>query len=192
MHAAIKFIETHVHTRTFFAQVLPPWDVVPDHPTSTMSRYEILASDLGVTDNRELREFTLAYGHVCRLMRKDRLAINKVYVLEYHADSSIKKAYEQQKVDFERAGKDVTETWIFHGSSSAGINGISQQGFKVGGRDKGVDIKNGKVHGFGVYASIAPATALQTYSTESKMVRTTYNFKSFKYLGSLFLVVSLI
>ena len=45
---------------------------------------------------------------------------------------------------------------VYHGTKASNIEGIMTGGFKIGGDD--VAVKNGQVHGKGVYAATGPQT----------------------------------
>lgn len=49
---------------------------------------------------------------------------------------------------------------MFHGTSSAVIDKIAAEGFKIGGQD-GIPVASGAVHGPGVYVSEDPSFAMR-------------------------------
>ena len=61
---------------------------------------------------------------------------------------------------FSSAGRPTDEVWVFHGTSSAALYDIAAKGFAVGGATAGVDVRNGTVHGSGVYTAIGPDTPI--------------------------------
>lgn len=56
---------------------------------------------------------------------------------------------------------EIEELLMFHGTSAATIPLIAKDGFKVGGGDDGVQVKNGAAYGKGVYLSEDPAFAMR-------------------------------
>jgi hypothetical protein len=67
------------------------------------------------------------------------------------------------------AGKDFNPIWIFHGSAPENIPKIMEEGFRVGGKQYPKSqhwqggkfpVKNGAVHGEGVYSATGPNTPM--------------------------------
>jgi cold shock CspA family protein len=128
-----------------------PWKTRETRFADGVIKYEITREALqSGEDSREQEEFNFACGQMLRL--GDGMRVRQVDVYE---SPFVKTMYESKK---ERMPSS-RELWVFHGS--AAIEAIMTEGFKVGGRDYGISVRNGALHGHGVYTATGPKTPMQ-------------------------------
>eukprot|EP00467_Chlorarachnion_reptans_P008600 CAMPEP_0114492230 /NCGR_PEP_ID=MMETSP0109-20121206/3438_1 /TAXON_ID=29199 /ORGANISM="Chlorarachnion reptans, Strain CCCM449" /LENGTH=448 /DNA_ID=CAMNT_0001669047 /DNA_START=109 /DNA_END=1455 /DNA_ORIENTATION=- len=112
---------------------------------------------------REGLEYNIAYGQLAKMLRHgdtdkrfasilDRVDMN--FIELYHSHE-VAARFEATRVAFARTMKTKC-LWVFHGTNADNVEEIMTKGFKVGGVDTGIDIKNGAAFGNGVYTSLSP------------------------------------
>lgn len=99
--------------------------------SNTVHLYSISMASLSYQDTREMREFSVACQHFCRLSGKPVSSVRQVDVIEYVHPHEVTQRYQDQKRAFQLAGKNDPDIWTFHGSSDEGVRAIVQHGFKV-------------------------------------------------------------
>lgn len=167
-------------TGKYFAQrpirrtMMPPnqacWALLSSSPAPGVRLYSISKDAVSDgLDTKELREYNQACGQFSRLLPERQGDILSVDVIVYDDGVAPLSHFLAKKNEFIESGIPDMEMWVFHGSSSEGINGIVREGFKVGGRDVPLASKR-MSFGMGVYSAIGPATPIG-YSGASKTVR---------------------
>jgi len=132
-----------------------PWAAAGSPQPGGATKHEVRAEDLRDGANtREQDEFNFACGQLERLRGGRRGApVRKVDVYESPA---LDAAYAAAAA----ALPGSREVWVFHGTDAASVVRIMASGFKVGGKDAGVGVANGSVHGHGVYTATGPDTPM--------------------------------
>ena len=54
----------------------------------------------------------------------------------------------------------IVEEWVFHGTYNEVVFKIIEQGFKIGGKDDGVNIRHGTALGHGIYTAEGPTAPM--------------------------------
>lgn len=120
--------------------------------------------------SRETEEFNIACGHYSRLLRSQAADVLRVEAIEYSdGDGSVAERFRKCREDFAVRGLSTAEIWVFHGTNSAAVRQIIQNGFKVGGTDPTVPVRNGASYGKGVYTAVSPGTPMG-YGVESRSI----------------------
>merc|ERR1719273_1047892 len=83
----------------------------------------------------------------------------EVTQVDYCVNSQLFERYEKFKHGMAIMGESVEEHLTFHGTSNVAIEGILQEGFKIGGQ--GVKVATGSRYGQGVYTSEDPEFAMR-------------------------------
>lgn len=91
----------------------------------------------------------------------------QVSKVEYIYNVALKERYLKKKEEFKKGATPQEERFVFHGTDTAAIASISNEGFKIGG--VGVRIKCGAVYGEGVYTALNPDISV-AYSKKSNMM----------------------
>lgn len=131
-----------------------PWKIPGESLGKGIMKYSLREETRGSEDSYENDQFNRAYAQFVKLCGKN----HTVTMVEVYESSSVEAAFEAKKDEFKRAGKPDVVKWVFHGTSERDIAPIMKGGFKVGGNEVGV--KNGAVHGKGVYAASGPNTPM--------------------------------
>ena len=85
--------------------------------------------------------------------------IRSVEMVWFFSSRNARTRYEDCKQRFKAEGRSTQERWVFHGTPrEEWALSIMAEGFRVGGQN-GHPIKNGDVHGQGVYTDQSPSTA---------------------------------
>ena len=117
------------------------------------TKHEVRAGDLrDGANSREQDEFNFASGQLERLRGGARGS--SVRQVDVYESPALDAAYAAAAA----ALPGSREIWIFHGTPS--VDPIMASGFKVGGKDEGVGVANGSVHGHGVYTATGPDTPM--------------------------------
>ena len=136
--------------------------ITPSSPGPHVLLYTVTSDSVrGSVESTELHAFNDACGHFTRLLTgRSATAVSTVECICYEHSSPVLKRFKAKKEAFKAAGIDLTEQWVFHGSSAKGIAGIVKDGFKVGGKDAGISAVNGTAYGHGVYTASGPNTPM--------------------------------
>jgi len=140
------------------------WSIPPVLKANSV-RVRMIASP-GSRVSRETIEFNFAYAQFMRFCGRaiESLEISKVEVYE---SPIVSAKYVKQAEHFQRARRE-DEAWVFHGTTHDAIHKIVSEGFRVGGKD--VAVKNGKVHGSGVYTSTWTEDPLKYSATSGAVI----------------------
>ena len=137
------------------AAAAKPWSTAGVALAGGGTKHEIHAAALhSGADTREQDEFNFACGQLLRLSGH-RTPVRQVDVYD---NPALDAAYAAANAALPAASR---ELWVFHGTPH--VDAVMASGFKVGGRDAGVAVANGTVHGHGVYTATGPDTPM-TYA----------------------------
>ena len=96
-------------------------------------------------------------------IKRELAGIDIVRKIEIYKCATTLQSYETKRRQLLDECKDVSEVWVFHGTVDSNIQKIMLQGFKVGGLEPGITVRNGSSFGFGVYTSRLPGLPI-TYT----------------------------
>jgi len=137
-----------------------PWSIVRgERKRSGEVKYAIRPQDLhDGADSREQDEFNFACGQMNRLLGTTSSVVPRVVTqVDVYSNELCEATYASMK----EAMPSSREVWVFHGTGGDGIEGIMQSGFRVAGLDPGAPaMRNGNVHGRGVYTATGPNTPM--------------------------------
>jgi hypothetical protein len=140
------------------ASLAKPWTTRSVVLAGGATKREIQAKDLSDGANtREQDEFNFACGQLERLRGGRGAPVRQVDVYD---SPSLDAAYAAAAAAAV-ALPGSRELWVFHGTGAASVVPIMAGGFKVGGKDAGVGVANGLVHGHGVYTATGPDTPMR-------------------------------
>ena len=120
--------------------------------------------------SKEYFEFMFASTHFESLLKLTNpeskgsvsgYGVYQVDCLEYDTESYILQEYNRLKQEFSMENKSIDEMFVFHGTDELATDQIIDEGFKIGGVDKGINVKNGCSFGPGVYTGCGPMSAVQ-------------------------------
>ena len=137
--------------------------------SSEVALYEVNRDEIQLhIISKEQEEFRKAASQFAFFTDQPINMVTKVEVIVYSPESNVIKNFRNCKDKFIKSHKPISEIQVFHGTNEeTNVQGIIAEGFKVGGVDPGIPIKNGMAYGTGVYTSLASKTA-QTYARVSK------------------------
>lgn len=122
----------------------------------TISRENLALHEI----SKEQSEFQRAAFQFFTFTKYPIECVQRVDVIQYGAESEVRKKYDICKQEFATQGESIVEVLVFHGTPNLqNVQNIMTHGFKVGGVD--VKLAHGAAYGAGVYTAIGPATAQQ-------------------------------
>jgi len=112
-----------------------------------------IAMGASFTVSRDTREVNFALGHFVRSCG-GQSGERRVLRVDIYENPAQRTRFEHARSALEAKGAPTNEIWVWHGSRSNGsISAIMSDGFKVGGKDAGIPVAHGMVHGPGVNTS---------------------------------------
>lgn len=166
----VRRIDVTSNVQSFMSNDVSSWSIFPlEIKNHNLNIYEIKASHISNKVTKETQEFNLACAHFCRLLNQSPSIVIQIDVLQYNLSSIVRKQYEKTKCEFFQQGK-FHEYWVFHGTTIENIELIRNTGFKVGGKDDGIMVKNGSSNGFGVYTAVGPRAPMNYAYGTNKVI----------------------
>ena len=139
---------------------LPEWS--PSTPATPLggggATVRTLTSASAGSLARESMEWNVAKEQFMRLSGGGSGRV--VAEVDVYSCPAVEACFAACKTEFTRRGVSTHEIWVFHGTAPANVRAIMTSGFKVGGRDTGVGVAHGVVHGHGVYTAKGPAVPM--------------------------------
>jgi hypothetical protein len=141
------------------------WSSAGMHLQDGTLKHEIDREDLqSGADTREQDEFNFASGQMQRLQPDGDATNSRVRKVVVYENPFVTALYASKQSAMIQTGP-CRELWVFHGTAEQNIEAIMSEGFKVGGNGT-IEIRNGAVHGKGVYTATGPNTPVR-YSNQA-------------------------
>ena len=136
------------------------WTIGPSEKNSNHTLYRISAKDKCDEVCRERNEFNFACGQFSNMLRlkKGFAHVEAVDIVVYKEQASVLQRFRARKQLLVALAREV---WVFHGTTEIAAIKILKEGFKIGGDDAQVPIKNGAACGRGVYAATGPSDPMR-------------------------------
>jgi hypothetical protein len=123
----------------------------PRHDVSCRSLMATLGASFTVS--RDTQELNFALGHFARSCGGHPGGASgerTVTQVDHYTNLALKCRFEQARSALAAKGAPTDEIWVWHGTrSNSSVIAIMSDGFKVGGKDIGVPVAHGMVHGSG-------------------------------------------